>query len=38
MPNVWGRGFLPQPLTFYRVDNPLLRDVRISMEECEEEA
>ena len=38
MPNVWGRGFLPQPLTFYRVDNPLLRDVRISMEEYEEEA
>lgn len=36
MPNVWGRGFLPQPLTFYRVDNPLLSDVRISMEEYDE--
>ena len=33
MPNVWGGGFLPQALTFYRVDNPQLRDLRVSMRE-----
>jgi hypothetical protein len=37
MPNVWGKGFLPQPLTFYRVDNPQLSNVSVSMEEYEEE-
>ncbi len=30
MPNVWGHGYLPNPLTFFRVAELALADVRIS--------